>query len=169
MVSGIQSNYMGFGSGICVPGTAITLQNRGANFSLDPESDNFLQGGKRAYHTIIPGFLSRGGKPIGPFGVMGGFMQPQGHVQVVVNTVDFGMNPQEALDAPRFQWVGEKKVQLEKEVPAAVAQDLSDRGHDIQVVPTNGGMGRGQIIWRGENGILCGGTESRADGSIAAF
>ena len=169
MVSAIQSNYMGFGSGICVPGTAITLQNRGVNFSLDPESDNYLMGRKRAYHTIIPGFLSKDGQPIGPFGVMGGFMQPQGHVQVVVNSVDFHMNPQEALDAPRFQWVGEKKVQLEKEVPATVARDLSERGHDIQVVPTNGGMGRGQIIWRDSNGILCGGTESRADGSIAAF
>lgn len=167
MVSCIQSNYRGFGSGVCIPETGISLQDRGANFSLDPESDNCLAGGKRAYHTIIPGFLTKGGKPVGPFGVMGGFMQPQGHVQVLVNTIDFAMNPQEALDAPRFQWVGEKHIQLEREVPETVVQKLRALGHVVEVVPTNLHMGRGQIIWRNEEGILCGGTESRADGTIA--
>ncbi len=169
MVSCIQSNYGRFGSGVCIPGTAITLQNRGANFSLDPESDNYLEGGKRAYHTIIPGFLAKDGQPVGPFGVMGGFMQPQGHMMVVVNTIDFGMTPQEALDAPRFQWVGDKKVQLEREVPAEIARQLAAKGHQIEIVSSNIGMGRGQIIWRRKDGVLMGGTESRADGAIAAF
>ena len=169
MVSFIQSNYNRFGSGIAVPGTAITIQDRGANFSLDPESDNYLEGGKKAYHTIIPGFLMKDGKPVGPFGVMGGFMQPQGHVQVVVNTVDYHMNPQECLDAPRFQWVGEKKVQLEREVPADLAQKLADMGHEVTIVNSNLGMGRGEIIWRLEDGTLVGGTEPRADGTIAAW
>ena len=169
MVSFIQSNYNRFGSGIAVPGTAITIQDRGANFSLDPESDNYLEGGKKAYHTIIPGFLCKDGKAVGPFGVMGGFMQPQGHVQVIVNTVDYHMNPQECLDAPRFQWVGEKKVQLEREVPAHIAQKLADMGHQVEIVNTNLGMGRGEIIWRMEDGTLVGGTEPRADGTIAVW
>jgi gamma-glutamyltranspeptidase/glutathione hydrolase len=98
---------------------------------------------------------------------MGGFMQPQGHVQVLVNTIDYGMNPQEALDAPRFQWTGGKEIWLEKEVPEAVKADLAARGHEIRVPLTNLGMGRGQIIWRNEEGVLCGGTEPRSDGSIA--
>ena len=169
MVSFIQSNYNRFGSGIVIPGTAITIQDRGANFSLDPESDNYLEGGKKAYHTIIPGFLMKDGKAVGPFGVMGGFMQPQGHVQVVVNTVDYHMNPQECLDAPRFQWVGEKKVQLEREVPADIALKLADMGHEVTIVNSNLGMGRGEIIWRLEGGTLVGGTEPRADGTIAAW
>lgn len=169
MVSYIQSNYNRFGSGIAVPGTAITLQDRGANFSLDPESDNYLEGGKKAYHTIIPGFLCKDGRAVGPFGVMGGFMQPQGHVQVIVNTIDYHMNPQECLDAPRFQWVGEKKVQLEREVDAHIAQKLADMGHEVTIVNTNLGMGRGEIIWRMDDGTLVGGTEPRADGTIAAW
>ena len=169
MVSFIQSNYHRFGSGVVIPGTGITLQDRGANFSLDPSSDNFLEGGKKSYHTIIPGFLAKDGQPIGPFGVMGGFMQPQGHVQVVVNTVDFHMNPQESLDAPRFQWVGEKKVQLEREVPAYIAQELAVRGHQVEIVNSNLDMGRGQIIWRMSDGTLVGGTEPRADGTVAVW
>ena len=169
MVSFIQSNYMEFGSGVVIPGTAISLQNRGANFSLDEKSDNCLQGGKRSYHTIIPGFLAKDGQPIGPFGVMGGFMQPQGHVQVVVNTVDYGMNPQDCLDAPRFQWQGGKQIQLEQEVPAAVAEELRRRGHEVEVVSDRIAMGRGQIIWRRSDGTLVGGTEPRSDGAIAVW
>lgn len=169
MVSFIQSNYMEFGSGVVIPGTAISLQNRGANFSLDENSDNCLLGGKRSYHTIIPGFLAKDGQPIGPFGVMGGFMQPQGHVQLVVNTVDYCMNPQECLDAPRFQWQGEKYIQLEQDVPAAVAEELRRRGHEVEIVTDRIAMGRGQIIWRRADGTLVGGTEPRSDGAIAVW
>ncbi|WLD93156.1 gamma-glutamyltransferase family protein [Alkalihalobacillus sp. AL-G] len=170
MVSFIQSNYMGFGSGLVVPGTGIALQNRGHNFSMDPEHDNRLEGGKRTYHTIIPGFLTKGDEAVGPFGVMGGFMQPQGHVQVVMNTIDFHLNPQAALDAPRWQWMESKKVLVEPNFPNHIAQALARKGHQIQVALDGGPFGRGQIIWRDpKTGVLMGGTESRTDGSVAAW
>ena len=169
MVSFIQSNYTTFGAGVAIPGTGISLQNRGANFSLDEGSDNCLAGGKRSYHTIIPGFLMRDGEAVGPFGVMGAFMQSQGHVLVVVNTVDYRMNPQEALDAPRIQWTGGKHIQLEREVPAHIAQELARRGHEVEIVNSNLHMGRGQIIWKTENGLYIGGTEPRCDGTVAAW
>ena len=169
MVSFIQSNYTTFGAGVAIPGTGISLQNRGANFSLDEGSDNCLAGGKRSYHTIIPGFLMRDGEAVGPFGVMGAFMQPQGHVLVVVNMVDYHMNPQEALDAPRIQWTGGKHIQLEREVPAHIVQDLARRGHEVEIVNSNLHMGRGQIIWKTENGLYIGGTEPRCDGTVAAW
>lgn len=169
MVSYIQSNYMGFGSGIVVPGTGISLQNRGANFSLDEGMENCLEPGKKSFHTIIPAFLTKDGEPVGPFGVMGGFMQPQGHVQVVMNTVDFHMNPQEALDAPRWQWTGGKKVQVERGFPFGVTEELVRRGHEISVLPESITFGRGQVIWRDGQGTLCGATEPRADGTVAAW
>lgn len=169
MVSFIQSNYTTFGAGVAIPGTGISLQNRGANFSLEENSDNCLAGGKRSYHTIIPGFMMKDGDAVGPFGVMGAFMQPQGHVLVAVNTIDYHMNPQEALDAPRIQWVGGKHIQLEREVPAHISRELADMGHEVEVLNTNITMGRGQIIWRTENGMLVGGTEPRCDGTVAAW
>ena len=169
MVSFIQSNYTTFGAGVAIPGTGISLQNRGANFSLDPDSDNCVAGGKKSYHTIIPGFMLKDGEAVGPFGVMGAFMQPQGHVLVAVNTVDYHMNPQECLDAPRIQWVGGKHIQLEREVPAHIGQKLSEMGHEVEVLNSNLSMGRGQIIWRTENGLLAGGTEPRCDGTVAAW
>ena len=169
MVSLIQSNYNRFGSGLVIPGTGISMQDRGANFSLDPNHDNCLAPGKRPYHTIIPGFMTKDGKPVGPFGVMGGFMQPQGHVQVVVNTVDYGMNPQDALDAPRFQWVGGKQVQLEPIVPLHVASELSEMGHQVIPMIDQTDFGRGEIIWRSEDGSLAGATEPRTDGCVAAW
>ena len=169
MVSFIQSNYTTFGAGVAIPGTGISLQNRGANFSLEENSDNCLAGGKRSYHTIIPGFMMKDGDAVCPFGVMGAFMQPQGHVLVAVNTIDYHMNPQEALDAPRIQWVGGKHIQLEREVPAHIGRELADMGHEVEVLNTNITMGRGQIIWRTENGMLVGGTEPRCDGTVAAW
>ncbi|MDO7906834.1 gamma-glutamyltransferase family protein [Paenibacillus sp. JX-17] len=170
MVSFIQSNYMGFGSGVVVPGTGIGLQNRGHNFSLDPDHDNCLAPGKRTYHTIIPGFLTKNGAPVGPFGVMGGFMQPQGHVQVVMNTIDHGLNPQAALDSPRWQWTRDKTIWVEPHFPVHIAQALARLGHDIRIATDSGIFGRGQAIWRDPaTGVLCGGTETRTDGSIAAW
>lgn len=169
MVSFIQSNYTTFGAGVAIPGTGISLQNRGANFSLDEGSDNCLAGGKKSYHTIIPGFLMKEGTAVGPFGVMGAFMQPQGHVQVVVNTVDYHMNPQECLDAPRMQWTGGKRIQLEREVPAHIGLRLAEMGHQVEICNSNLDMGRGQIIWRMEDGTLAGGTEPRCDGTVAAW
>ncbi|SHH02003.1 gamma-glutamyltranspeptidase / glutathione hydrolase [Anaerosphaera aminiphila DSM 21120] len=169
MVSFIQSNYMGFGSGIVIPETGISLQNRGYGFTLDKNMENFLEPGKKAFHTIIPGFLSKDNEAIGPFGVMGGFMQPQGHVQVITNTIDFHMNPQEALDAPRWQWIGEKNIQVEQHFSRALIEDLINRGHNISVLPESLTFGRGQIIWRNHEGVLAGATEPRADGVVATW
>ncbi|MBQ9564663.1 MAG: gamma-glutamyltransferase family protein [Synergistaceae bacterium] len=168
-VSLIQSNYMGFGSGLVVPGTGIALHNRGANFSLDPKSPNVLAPGKKPYHTIIPGFITKDGQPVGPFGVMGAFMQPQGHVQVVANLVDYAMNPQEALDAPRWQWTSGKKVLLERAVPEAVARDLAARGHEIEILDDSTSFGRGEIIVQTPYNSLAGATEPRTDGCVAAW
>lgn len=109
------------------------------------------------------------GAAVGPFGVMGAFMQPQGHVLVAVNTIDYHLNPQAALDAPRFQWTGGRHVQLEREAPAHIAQELARRGHEVEIVNSNLHMGRGQIIWRTDNGLYIGGTEPRCDGAIAAW
>ncbi|HWI64565.1 MAG TPA: gamma-glutamyltransferase family protein [Symbiobacteriaceae bacterium] len=169
MVSYIQSNYMGFGSGLVVPGTGIGLHNRGHNFTLDPNHDNRLEPGKKPYHTIIPGFMSKDGKAVGPFGVMGGFMQPQGHLQVVMNTVDFGLNPQQALDAPRWQWLEGKAVEIERSTPEHIVDALARRGHGVRWALGSGGFGRGEIIWRMENGVLVGATEPRTDGQVAAW
>ena len=170
MVSYIQSNYMGFGSGVVVPDTGIALQNRGFDFSLDENAANRLEGKKRSYHTIIPGFLTKENKAIGPFGVMGGYMQPQGHVQMITNTIDFHLNPQASLSAPRWQWTKDKTFLVEKDFPTWIAKNLADRGHDIKVELESGAFGRGQIIWRDhETGVLIGGTEDRCDGFIAHY
>ncbi len=169
MVSYIQSNYMGFGSGLVVPGTGIALQNRGHTFSLDPSHSNCLKPGKRTYHTIIPGFLTRQEEAVGPFGVMGGYMQPQGHLQVMMNTLDFDLNPQAALDAPRWRWDEEKKVYLEKKFPHHIGKALSRKGHQINYSLHSGSYGRGQIIWKLKNGVYAGGTEPRTDGHVASW
>lgn len=169
MVSYIQSNYMGFGSGIVVEGYGVTLQNRGHDFSLDENHYNVLKPRKRTYHTIIPGFITKDDKAVGPFGVMGGYMQPQGHVQVAMNLIDFHLNPQMALDAPRWQWVKGKKFTIEPEFPNAIALQLQSLGHEIVPELSRVSFGRGQMIVRLENGVLVGGTESRTDSNIACY
>lgn len=169
MVSFIQSNFRGFGSGIVIPGTGIALNDRGNNFSLDPAMDNCLAPGKKPYHTIIPGFLTKDGQAVGPFGVMGGFMQPQGHLQVLLNTLDFHMNPQAALDAPRWQWIEGKKVEIEAQAGPEIIEGLRQRGHEIVVKEDRTSFGRGQIIWRRPDGTLVGATEPRTDGTVAAY
>lgn len=169
MVSFIQSNYNGFGSGIVVPGYGISLSDRGHNFSMDTASDNCVGPRKKSYHTIIPGFLSQNGRPVGPFGVMGAFMQPQGQFQVLMNTIDYHLNPQAALDAPRWQWVGGRTIEIERAVPPHIIEALRQRGHEVIVKDDIQTYGRGQIIWRDEQGTLIGGTEPRADGGVAAW
>ena len=169
MVSFIQSNFKGFGSGIVIPGWGLALNDRGHNFSLDPARDNCLAPGKKPYHTIIPGFVTKDGEAVGPFGVMGGFMQPQGHLQVLVNTLDYHMNPQAALDAPRWQWIEGKKIEIEAGVAPEIIEGLRQRGHEVIVKQDTVSFGRGQIIWRQPDGILCGATEPRTDGTVAAF
>ncbi len=169
MVSYIQSNYMGFGSGIVVKETGIALQNRGADFSLDPHHVNALKPGKKTYHTIIPGFLMKGQRALGPFGVMGGTMQPQGHLQVVMNLIDFHFNPQMALDAPRWQFVSGKKFLVEPHFDRNLARLLKECGHEVEIALEPGGFGRGQIILRMENGTYWGGCDSRTDSNIACY
>ena len=170
MVSLIQSNFHGFGSGVVVPGWGIALQNRGHGFVLDQGHPNALHPGRRPFHTIIPGFLLRqaeagGLDPVGPFGVMGGHMQAQGHVQVVLRTVA-GADPQQALDAPR--WRVEDDVVLLEPGLAEAADELRRRGHTVRV-GTDGGFGRGQAIWRSPEGGWVAGSETRCDGLAAGY
>ncbi len=173
-VSLIQSNYAGFGSGPVPDGLGFCIQDRGALFNLDPDHPNSLQPGKRPFHTIIPAMVTRDGKPVFSFGVMGGSMQPQGHVQVLCNILDFGMGIQEAGDAPRVRHYGSSqptgehmsdggKLALEAGFSPDVIRELIARGHNV--VKDNGGYGGYQGIWWDRvNDVLIGGTESRKDG-----
>jgi gamma-glutamyltranspeptidase/glutathione hydrolase len=155
IVSLIQSNYMGFGSGVVVPGTGISLQNRGADFSLASGHPNEIGGGKRPFHTIIPGFLTRDGAPLAAFGVMGGPIQPPGHVQTMVRLLVHGMNPQAVLDAPRWKLNGGKSIDLEPSAAPELRAGLISLGHELDAVPDSYmDFGAGQIIMRAENGYV---------------
>jgi gamma-glutamyltranspeptidase / glutathione hydrolase len=169
MVSLIQSNYLGFGAHVVVPGTGVSLQCRGAGFTLARNHPNCLAPGKRPYHTIIPGFLTRDGTPVGPFGVMGGHMQPQGHVQLISNTLDHGMDPQAALDAPRWYWAEGLRVHAEPRIRGEVAAALAERGHDVTTKDAVDLVGCGQAIWRLPDGGYIAGTEARADGCALGY
>jgi len=170
MVSYIQSTFHSFGAHIVVPGTGFPLQNRGHGFSLAEGHANRLAPGKRPFHTLIPGFLTQSGQAIGPFGVMGGHMQPQGHVQMMVNTLDYAMDPQSSLGAPRWWWGQERSIKLEPGA-AALADALAARGHAVAVDAEVDWAGRGQIIWRlsDESGGYIAGSEPRADGQAAGY
>jgi len=179
MVSLIQSNYRGMGSGMTPTGLGFVLQNRGESFNLEAGHFNTYEPGKRPFHTIIPGFITKDGKPFMSFGVMGGDMQPQGHVQIVVNMIDFGMNLQEAGDAPRIQHVGSSDptgskmtdggiVNLESGFPYETIRALMEKGHRIQWA--NGPYGGYQaIMWDEVNKVFYGASESRKDGQAAGY
>jgi gamma-glutamyltranspeptidase/glutathione hydrolase len=168
MVSMIQSNYMGFGSGVVVPGTGISLQNRGATFVLKDGHPNRVGPSKRPYQTIIPGFVTRDGKPVMSFGVMGGTMQPQGHMQVMVRIADYGQNPQAASDGPRFRWVQGLDVSVEGGFPATTLEELKRRGHRIVTVDDYNQFGCAQAIWKLDAGYLAA-SDPRRDGQAVGF
>ena len=169
MVSYIQSNFAGFGSGVVVPGTGISLQNRGYGFSVKPEHANVVAPRKRPFHTIIPGFVTRNGQPLMSFGVMGGSMQAQGHTQVMTRLVDYRQNPQAAADAPRWRVDAGLKVGIEHGVPADVLDGLRTRGHELaQADRWSTDFGRAQLIYRMDHGY-CAASERRTDGQAAGF
>jgi gamma-glutamyltranspeptidase/glutathione hydrolase len=173
MVSFVQSNYMGFGSGVVVPGTGVSLQNRGCCFTVDPAHANVVEGGKRPFHTIIPGFLTRDGAPVMSFGVMGGNMQPQGHVQTLVRMLDYQQQPQAACDAPRWKWNHGVSLDIEAANPKAVFDELRVRGHVLSGFDDPDiDFGSGQFIWRLGDPAVDGyvaASDSRRDGLAAGF
>jgi len=171
MVSFIQSNYMGFGSGAVVPGTGIHLQNRGAGFTPIAGHPNAPGPRKRPFHTIIPGFLMRGADPLMAFGVMGGPMQAQGHLMMMLRTQLYGQDVQAAVDAPRWRVTAGLGVACEASVPAATRQALSDLGHDVVVEEPDAafGFGGAQLVHRLEGGGYAGGSDPRKDGCAVGF
>lgn len=182
MVSLIQSNYRGMGSGMVPPGLGFMLQNRGEQFALDPAHPNALAPGKRPFHTIIPAFITKDGAPWISFGVMGGAMQPQGHAQIVINLIDFGMTLQQAGDAPRIHHDGSTEPQgmvkpmtdggvlnLEPGFPAETIKELERRGHVMKPAPTSTFGGYQAIMRDPKTGVYCGASESRKDGHAAGY
>jgi len=172
MVSFIQSNYMGFGSGVVVPGYGLSLQNRGHGFTLDESRANVVGPGKRPFHTIIPAFLTKGGAPVMSFGVMGGDMQPQGHLQTLVRMLDYRQQPQAACDAPRWR-VNAGIVNAENGFDAATAQGLRELGHRVEpFADSYQDYGAGQFIWRlGDPAVegYAAASDPRRDGQAAGF
>jgi len=178
MVSLIQSNYRGMGSGMTPPGLGFILQDRGEMFSLESDHFNAFEGGKRPFHTIIPAFVTKDGKPWMSFGLMGGAMQPQGHAQIVINMIDFGMDVQAAGDAPRIHHTGSSEptgenmtdggvLNLETGYPYDTIRSLMRMGHKVQFA--NGPYGGYQAIHRASNGVYWGATETRKDGHAAGY
>ena len=173
MVSFIQSNYLGFGSGCVEPEFGISLQNRGHGFSLSDDSPNVVAPGKRPFHTIIPAFLTKDGQPVMSFGVMGASMQPQGHVQTLVRMLDHGQSPQAACDAPRWRVNQGLSLNVEASMDPAIVEGLQARGHRIEAINDSyQDFGAGQFIWRlGEPGVegYVGASDARRDGLVAGF
>jgi gamma-glutamyltranspeptidase/glutathione hydrolase len=173
MVSFIQSNYMGFGSGVVVPEWGLSMQNRGHAFSLDEASRNVVAPGKRPFHTIIPAFLTRDGQPQMSFGVMGANMQPQGHVQTLVRMLVHAQNPQAACDAPRWRFSQGLEINVEPAMDAAAVAGLAERGHHIGAIADSyQDFGAGQFIWRlgdaaGEGYVAA--SDPRRDGAAVGF
>jgi gamma-glutamyltranspeptidase/glutathione hydrolase len=169
MVSFIQSNYRGFGSGVVVPGTGIGLHNRGEGFNLEAGHANCVGPAKKPLHTIIPGFVTRDGKPVMALGVMGGSMQAQGHLQMMARLAAFGQNPQAMSDAPRFRVEPGPLVHVEAHLPATVVEALRARGHQVEVAPRDSmEFGSAQMIYKGDDGYIAA-SDSRRDGQAVGF
>ena len=169
IVSLIQSNYMGFGSGIVVPDTGISMQNRGTGFSLEPGHANLVGGGKRPFHTIIPGFVTRAGSPYAAFGVMGGPIQPQAHLQTLVRLIDHRSNPQAVLDAPRWKVTGGVSIDLEAGASPQLREGLRALGHSFASIPDSYmDFGAGQYLVHGEHGYVAG-SDPRRDGQAVGY
>jgi len=176
MISFIQSNFMGFGSGCVEPSFGISLQNRGHGFNVDPAGNNtanLVAPGKRPIHTIIPAFLTKDGQPVMSFGVMGGNMQPQGHLQTLVRMLDYGQNPQTACDAPRWRYNAGLEINVEAGMKADTVQGLAARGHRMEVINDSyQDFGAGQFIWRAGDPKVEGyvaASDPRRDGQAAGF
>ena len=168
MVSMIQSNFRGFGSGIVIPGTGISMQNRGSGFVLDPSHPNCVGPRKRPYHTIIPGFVTQNGMPRMSFGVMGGHMQHQGHVQMVNRIFDHRQNPQAASDAPRWHVFPDFSVGLETGFPTSIAERLAARGHVGATRPAEAYVRRRAVDLQLDDGY-CAASDHRKEGLAVGF
>ena len=168
MVSYIQSNYMGFGSGVVIPGTGISMQNRGFGFTTEKGHPNQVDGGKRPFHTIIPAFVTQNGKPVLSFGVMGGPMQPQGHVQMITRIFDYNQNPQQVSNAPRWFITEENRLAVEPGFDDNVISELKNRGHNIITDLPERNFGGAQLIYKTDNGYIAG-SDYRKDGLAAGF